>query len=95
MTNAVLVGDSAVPKLYLPNPYPDPQTERESLIGGLYKIGVLIPGSETMEIQQLRDYFDWQMERVDSRPLRKGNVPPEAVGAIREYMDWRRKKGYS
>ena len=84
-----------MPKLYLPNPYPAPQTERQHLIGGLYKIGVIIPEAETMEISYLRDMFDWQMGRVDSRPLRQGNVSPEARMAIKEYMDWRRKKGYS
>lgn len=37
--------------------------ERDELLNRLMRIRVIIPGAETMEIQQLRDYVQWQEER--------------------------------
>ena len=94
-------------RLYLPigaqsNPYPNPQTERESLLARLWKTRTLLPGARTMEIQDLRDYTVAQEEKI--RQGYYGNPNPEPpkpidpdkhrqdIGALKEYLAYRRRK---
>ena len=94
-------------RLYLPigaqsNPYPNPQTERESLLARLWKTRTLLPGARTMEIQALRDYTVAQEEKI--RQGYYGNPNPEPskpidpdkhrqdIGALKEYLAYRRRK---
>ena len=38
-----------------PDPYPDPQTEREAIVHGLWEIGVMVAGWWLLETDHLKD----------------------------------------
>lgn len=70
------------------------QTERDQLLNALIDLNVIVPGAEQMEIQQLRDYVQWQTERrevdIQKALWRPANRPKkhtraEVLTALREY----------
>ena len=92
-------------RLFLPmgarsGPHPYPQNEREELLQRLWETNTLMPEARTMEIEALRDYVVAQEEKIRQGHYTKLNqtatVTPEQVrqarGALKEYLDWRRKK---
>lgn len=71
------------------------QTERDELLNALIDLNVIVPGAERMEIQQLRDYVQWQTERraVDIKKAlwRPANRPKklrkkDVIQGLREYF---------
>ena len=94
-------------RLYLPvgtqnNPYPNPQTERESLLARLWKTRTLLPGARTMEIQALKDYVEAQECKMTEGYYGNPNPEPpkpvdpdkhrQDIGALKEYLAYRRRK---
>lgn len=80
--------------------YPLPRNEREELLNRLYELRVLLPDAENMEVQQLRDYVQWQEYRAAERARQAAQeiarTPrysrEEIVGALKEYFAWRRRR---
>ena len=95
-----------MPRIYLPigtsrEPYPYPRNERENLLNRLWHARTLIPGSRTMPISQLRDYVQRQEFKLKEELIQKANKIQKtvsmqehahAVGALKEYLAWKRKK---
>lgn len=79
-----------MPSIYCPNPYPNPQTEREVLLVRLWKCGAMIPEHEKIDISWLRDIVAWQEDNVKTARPKKFVVDVELA---REITEWRRKKG--
>ncbi len=96
-------------RIYLPigaqrEPYPRPKDERENLLNRLWHARTMIPGSRTMPISQLRDYVQRQEFKLKEEMLQKATQIQKQisvqehnhiVGALKEYLAWRRKKNAS
>ncbi len=88
-------------RLYLPvgaqsNPYPNPQTERESLLARLWKTRTLLPGANItdphspyyVEIQVLRDYVQAQECKITEGYYGNPNPePPKPVDPDKHRQD--------
>ena len=77
-------------KLYTPNPYPIPQTEREELLVRLWKCGAMIPEQDKIDIGWLKDIVDWQEDNVRQERPKKLVIDRNLA---REIIEWRRQKG--
>lgn len=69
--------------------------ERDELLNALTEMHVLVPGAETLEVQQLRDYVQWQQESrgedIRKALLRPANQPKklsrqQVIIGLREYF---------
>ena len=76
--------------LALPNPYPNPQTERQELLSRLWRCSAMIPDHAKIDISWLRDIVAWQEENVKKARPKKLVIDVELA---REITAWRRKKG--
>lgn len=76
-------------------------TERDALLNELIDLKVIVPGASRMEIQQLRDYVQWQRERraedVKKALWRPAHRPKkmrkaDVAQGIREFLEFRKAK---
>ena len=91
-------------KLFLPigadrEPYPNPLTERESLLNRLWETRTLLPGARDLDLSELKDMVEWQEKKAEERARKEEEKPkpsPEQVaqarGVITEFLRWRRKR---
>ena len=95
-------------RLYLPmgpqsKPYPFPQDARQSLLNRLWETRTLLPGARDMPVEQLRDYVQAQEAKIkqgyygDPNPAPPKPVDPDKhrhdLGALKEYLAWKRRRG--
>ncbi|KKK46663.1 hypothetical protein LCGC14_3162990 [marine sediment metagenome] len=94
------------PRFWLPpGPInPAPKDEKDYLLNEIKELGYFIPGARDLELQYLRDLRDSCKEKkakqdeVDKKAAEAGRKAVEAMdqkqvqGALKEYLDWRRKK---
>lgn len=77
------------------------RNERDQLLNELVDLRVIVPGASRMEIQQLRDYVQWQRERraddIKKALYRPAHQPKklrqvDVVTGIKEYLEYRTAK---
>jgi len=78
-----------------------PQDERDQLINELYALRTLIPNAREMELSELRDHVQAVRHKTAARaqavasqlflPTRT-HSPSEVAGALKEFIQWRRRK---
>lgn len=90
-------------RLWLPlgrRPHPAPQDERQVLINELFELRTLIPNARSMELSELRDHVQKIRHQTKARAELESKlfVPTstrplaEVAGALREFVQWRRRK---
>lgn len=85
------------------DPFPNPQTDREEIVHGLWECGVMVAGWWLHETEQLRDMLQKyqvtqreeaeRMEREEAERIRKKLLepPPEEIAAaIKDVLNWQK-----
>ncbi len=94
------------PRFWLPpGPLnPVPLDEKDHLLNEIKELGYFIPGASDLEIPYLRDLRDSCKEKkikqdeADEKAAEAGRKavedmdPAQVRGALKEYLDWKRKK---
>ena len=93
-------------RLYLPigsnhEPYPNPQTRKQELLNRLWRTRTLIPGARNFSEEELRDHVQKQEAKYKTEIEKSSKIAQrvvsqyehdQVIGAIKEYLEWRRKR---